>query len=138
MRIRTNAFIIAFFALQLLLPIRGFVYDGYETRGRFSWNMYANVNRVRANYAWVTPEGEQIPFNYKEYFNNRFRATLVHHRVTLPKFHAFLCEELEKKHPGGRLYGHVKRKFNDGPEVDLTPPYGADLCTLPNYGVPPK
>ena len=135
MRTKTNAFIIVFFAIQLLLPLPGFIDDGYERRGRFSWNMYANVNRVRASYAFVTPEGEQIPIDYKTHFNNRFRATMVFHRLALPKFHAYLCEELEEQYPDGKLYGHVKRKYNDKDEQDLTPAYGVDLCTADNYGV---
>lgn len=136
MRIVTNTFIIVFLAVQVSIPIRGFVLDKSETRARFSWNMYAKVHQVKASYLYRTADGEQVKFNYKDYFNNPDRATMVHQRDTLPVFHAYLCETLKAEDDRIELYGKVIYRINGGESIELVA-YGDDLCAAPNYGVKP-
>ena len=52
-----NTLLITFLAFQLLLPLRGFVRDRFESRGNFSWNMYSETYTCRLKYEMLTPDG---------------------------------------------------------------------------------
>lgn len=134
MRTLTNILIIAFLAVQLLLPLRGFIHNPFETRARFSWNMYAKKHEVKVFYYYLTPRGDRVPINYKTHFNNPARATLVHHRDTLPEFHAYLCDVIKQLDQRNQLFGEVISRVNEGEEVELVT-HRLDLCSAPNYGV---
>jgi hypothetical protein len=133
----TNAFLGAFLAIQLLLPIRGFVRSNLDDPNMFTWNMYATTHFVRVRYEAVTPGASPVLVDYKSHFNNRSRAPLAIHRDTLPRFHAYLCRELKRKDPRVRLYGDVKAQLNGGPWVTLVRP-GVELCGAPDHGVVPR
>ena len=129
-----NAFVILFFAIQLLLPLSGLLQSPVETRGIFSWNMYSQRYRCRARYEVLTGNGERTRLDVSSYFNRPERALLIRHRDVLPRFHAWLCLDARIGLQGTALHGSVACSVNRGPLFQLVVEE-EDLCRAPNFGV---
>ena len=129
-----HAFVGLFLTLQLLLPLPALLQSQTETRGILSWNMYAERYRCTARYYAVSNTGERTPIPVRRYFNNSDRVGLIRHRDVLPRFHAWLCEDLDVANSAVTLQGTVACSANHGPEIQLVRP-GIDLCRAPSYGV---
>lgn len=129
-----NLFVVAFLAVQLILPLRGFWLDKLETRGNFSWNMYSQRYGCRASYFVITPERAVEPVNPRDHFNRPQRASMTYHRDTLPELHRYLCETLEAEGRLGTLRGSMACKLNRQDRVELIE-HNGDLCSAPDFGV---
>ena len=130
-RLLTQFFIMAYLAVQLLVPLRGLVQDKFETRGNFSWNMYSRRYSCGTAYT-LHADGVVRSIDLALYL--RGQTPKAFHRDTLPRFHAWLCDELDAQR-GTRLIGAVAFcRIDDGPRVDLVRP-GIDICVADDYGV---
>jgi hypothetical protein len=133
-RKRTNLFLILFLGVQILLPIRGFLLDKFETRGNFTWNMYASRYSCTAGYALVRSSGETVEIDMRKLFRRKGQRGKVSHLDVLPVFHAWLCDDLERRGERGRLLGSVTCRLNNGPPRKLVKEK-VNLCGEENYGV---
>jgi hypothetical protein len=131
-----NVFIVAWLVLQFALPIRGFVRGKHDTRGDFSWNMYASQFRVDERYVVITPDGRGVRLKLGDYFVRSGRWTSAFHRDTLPAFNAWLCDELPRRGLAGTLVVRARVSENGGPYVDLVTP-NAHACEVEGYAVLP-
>jgi hypothetical protein len=129
----TTAFLVAWLGLQLLLPIRGFLYDKLETRGNFSWNMYSRRYSCHAEYALRRPDGTEIPVDPDDFFR-RSGPGKTYHRDVLPVFHAWLCETMRERGDAGTLLGEVACSRDNGPYRELVAE-NTRICEAPNFGV---
>ena len=129
-----NLFIVTYLIIQLALPLRGFLYDQFETRGNFSWHMYAFFYECSVQYRVDTPEGETLWPNHNEYFNREGNTGAAFFRDFLPEFHRWLCDKYRHEGKLGSLRGYVNCTLNRGLVGELVDP-SVDLCTAPNYGV---
>jgi hypothetical protein len=129
-----NALILLFLAVQLLLPLRGFLRDQFESRGTFSWNMYSTHYVCWVKYTLVGDDGRGSPLDYKAYFNRPSRSSMVLNRAALPEFHAWLCSRLAGEGKLGRLFGAASCSLNDSPRVELIR-RDVDVCTAEGYAV---
>jgi hypothetical protein len=136
-RTRTNIFLLLFLGVQILLPIRGFVSDKFETRGNFTWNMYASKYSCQAGYTLVRSNGEKIPIDVRRKFRREGQLGKVSHLDVLPSFHAWLCSDLEQRGERGRLFGTVTCRLNEGAPRKLVSDT-VNLCGEENYGVLPR
>jgi hypothetical protein len=130
----TSTLLSGYLAVQLLLPLRGLVFDERATRGNFSWNMYSRRYACSAVYSWIDEAGRVHPLHPEDYVRNAAWADRLYHRDVLPEFHAWLCRELDVTARGGRLEALVTCRVGSGPWTDLVRP-GADVCTEPGGGV---
>jgi hypothetical protein len=132
-----NAFIVAFLALQLGLPLRGLLTDKYQTRGDFSWNMYSQHYRCAVHYYQIPPGGTPRELDARSAFARPEKATHLLHRDVLPWFHAWLCREAARA-TGERveLRAHVECKLNDEPPAVLVD-RSVDLCAAAGPGERP-
>ena len=130
----TNLFIIAYLIVQMALPLRGFVYDHFKTRGNFTWNMYSMKYSCWTQYRLDTPKGETRWIRHKDYFKLRHYSTHILYIDVLPEFHRWLCDKFQREGTLGTLRGYTVCSLNDGPKMELLNP-NVDLCTAPNYGV---
>ncbi len=136
MRRWTNLLIVLFLAAQVVIPIYGLRHNPNEVLGWFTWNMYAAKEEVQAQYFIQPPQGPIRRIDYKSHFNARDRATGVFHPDVLPRFHAYLCEQIRKENPQNRLVGNVRMRFSDGEPIEIVrPDPDGDLCEKENYGV---
>ena len=129
-----NALLVAFLAFQLLLPLRGFLRDRFESRGNFSWNMYSRTYKCRVKYEMLMPNGERWPFDHKRFFRRSNKVMHNYHRDRLPRFHAWLCDRLEREGPPGELLGSVSCRVNKGEPVVLVSD-DTSICSATNHGV---
>ena len=120
----THAFVVAYLAVQVCLPLPGLLRDKFATRGNFSWNMYADTYTCSVLYTVHGPDGRILPVEYDAQFRREAASTRILHRDTLPAFHRWLCRD---RPSGAQLHGLVSCRLNDGPWTDLLRP-GADLC----------
>ena len=133
-RVCVNLLLIVFLAIQLVLPLRGFVHDKIETRGNFTWNMYSKRYWCSVRYLLWTPGYIPEPIDHTLHFTRRNVVMNVFHRRELPTFHEFLCAYYEARGRAHELYGSVTCSVNDGPQVDLVP-LNTLICSAENYGV---
>lgn len=136
-RTRTNVFLVVFLLVQLVLPLRGFFTDKYESRGNFSWNMYASKYSCRAAYTLVRGDGRRVEIDLHEKFRLPSHLGKVAHLDVLPSFHAWLCDDLERRGARGRLFGSVHCRLNDDPPRRMVAET-VNLCGAENYGVPDR
>ena len=129
-----NVFVVLWLAVQLLLPIRGFLWDKYETRGNFTWNMYSKVYNCQVRYLFIGEDGAVEFLDHKRYFNRPKRARMVYHRDSLPKFNSWLCEQLRREGRPGRVIGAASCTLNDEPRTELMD-QSVDMCTDPDFAV---
>lgn len=131
-RTRLQPFIVGFLALQLLLPLPGLLRDKRDSRGNFSWNMYADTYTCSVLYV-VREEGGMIrSLDHRAYFRDG-DPTSIFHRDALPAFHAWICESIETR-GAGHVEALVTCSANGGPWIDLVEPAAA-ICTADNHGV---
>ena len=114
-----NLFIAAYLVIQLILPLRGCLYDKFETNGKFSWNMYSIRYDCLTQYKLDTPEGETHWLNYRDYLNRPEFVDRVFSADVLPEYHRWLCDEFRRQGKLGRLWGYAICRLNIGPEVAL-------------------
>ena len=129
-----NAAIIAYLAIQLILPLRGFIWNKHETRGNFSWNMYSQTFQCRVRYRLHKTDGGVGRISHRELFNRPKRAAMVYHRDVLPAFHEFMCEEFRNRGDMEKITAKMSCSLNKGPRVDLVH-RSVDICTAENFGV---
>ncbi len=127
-------FIITYLIVQVALPLRGFLYDNFTTRGNFTWNMYSMIYGCGTQYRLDTPQGETRWLRYKDYFKLPNSAPQVFYIDVLPEFHRWLCDKFQREGTLGTLRGYTTCSLNYGREVALMD-HNVDLCTAPNYGV---
>jgi len=132
-RFVVNAFILLYLSAQLVVPLRGFVDDKLDSRGNFSWNMYSKRYECRELYLATYADGVR-EVDIEPFFKRAGRSRQVFHRDILPRFHAFLCDELKRDGELRRLEGVCLCSLN---ETDFIPLIrdDVDLCAAPNYGV---
>ncbi len=129
-----NILIIAYLAIQVALPLRGFLFDKYETRGDFTWNMYSKQYRCGIRYATLTERGPEL-FDHREFFRRERVVMRVFHRRVLPEFHKYLCEEaLGDPQSPAYIQGSAKCQLNDKPHQELIRPQ-VNICEADNYGI---
>ena len=128
-----NAFIIAFLSIQLIVPLRGFIWDRFDTRGDFSWNMYADDYFCLTSYRLISSGGEERRIDFWRFFNTPARSPRVLNRAVLSQFHAWWCRELRRT-TSDPLLGRVGCQLNGGPMIALITP-AVDICSAPNFGV---
>lgn len=128
-RRRRNLFILIFLAVQLTLPIRGFVRPKLETRGNFSWNMYSQQYSCQARYVLLTPDGRGLWVDHREYSRVPERISAVFRSDWLPDFNDWLCAELRREAKYGRLKARIRCQHNFGPQVELAEPY-EEICEI--------
>ena len=129
-----NLFIVVFLIIQVTLPLRGCLYEKFETRGNFTWNMYSTLYSCETQYRLDTPQGEIRWLRLQDYFIRPERFTEVSHSDVLPKFHRWLCDEFSREGELGTLRGYSLCSLNRGPRMELVD-RNVNLCTAPNYGV---
>jgi hypothetical protein len=129
-----DLFILVFAVIQLVVPLRGFTSDKHESRGNFSWNMYSKSFSCRIRYVRYDVDGRAAPYDHKRHFATDKGPMKVYHRDELPRFHAWLCEELSRDPKFARLEGAVNCRLNRGERTDLVPK-GTDICASENFGV---
>ena len=129
----TDAFILAFLALQLALPVRGLVRGKLDSRGDFTWNMYSQRYTCDGRYYWLKPDGQALRLEPR-YMVADGRFSSVCHRDRLPRFHAWLCDEVERREPGSELRGTVRAAHNLGGERHLVTA-STPICSAADYGV---
>jgi len=134
MTLYKNLFIGAYLIIQLTLPLRGCLYDNFETRGNFTWNMYSTRRACSTQYRLDTPAGETRWLRYEDYFNRPEYYARVLYSDVLPKFHHWLCDEFRRQGELKTLRGYAICSLNRGPDMELVD-RTVDLCTAPNYGV---
>ena len=134
MTLYKNLFIAAYLIVQIILPLRGFLYEKFETRGNFSWNMYSTRYSCWTQYRLDTPQGETRWLRLQDYFIRPEFFTRVSYRDVLPKFHRWLCDEFRRKGELGTLRGYSMCSLNRGPRMELVD-RKVNLCAAPNYGV---
>jgi hypothetical protein len=127
-RTALNAFLAAFLAVQLLVPLWGFLRPSADTTGSFSWNMYSQRYQVDARYVLLTPEGKGELLDPHDFMNRPDRWTSVMHRETLPAFHRWLCEELARRGRRGQVKAKVRVSANGEPWQDLVVPPNSTVC----------
>lgn len=115
-RFGISAAIGLFLAVQLLLPLRGLVYDRYETRADFSWSMFSHSYHCDAQYRG--PHGAIDAFSS---LKRRADAPLLLHLDALSQWHRWLCA----KH--GRVVATVRCMADGTPARDLVSA-GKDIC----------
>ena len=133
-RTRTNIFLIVFLGVQVLLPLRGFVSSKFETRGNFTWNMYASIYSCSTGYTLVRSSGQMVEIDVRKKFRRSSQLGKISHLDVLPVFHAWLCSDLERRGERGRLFGTMSCRLNDGTPRQLVSEK-VNLCGDENYGV---
>ena len=128
-----NAFILAFLAIQLLLPLRGFVLDKHASRGDFSWNMYSHSYTCRESYVRVGASGDRATLATREILNRPKKRRALDHRDRLPRLHAWLCDN-RRRSASEAIVGQLTCSIDGGPGVPLVDE-AADVCAAANYGV---
>jgi len=129
-----STLIVAYLAVQVIVPWRGFVQDKLESRGNFSWNMYSKHYDCDVEYLASLKSGEVLEVDYQRFFRRPERALLVLHGDFLPQFHEYMCEVLRQEGELARLDGICLCSVNDGSYFDLIE-RDVDICTGPNYAV---
>ena len=129
-----DAFLIAFLGVQLLVPLRGFIWDKYESEGSFSWNMYSQSYRCTVAYYTIEPDRQVRALPLDPYFARSRKISMTMHRAALVDLHAYLCAELQAEGRLGTLRGSVSCRLNDQPPRELIAVNG-DVCTAPHFGV---
>ena len=124
-RLPLRLFVAAWLLGQLALPLPGLLRDRTETRGNFSWNMFADGYTCNVRYAARDGAGGERVLDYDGFFRDEASSAKALHRDVLPEFHAWLCRE--KLPAGSQLRGLVSCSLNGGPWIDLVPP-NTDLC----------
>lgn len=132
-----NLLVVAFLAVQLLLPLRGVLWSDHDTQADFSWNMYTRLYECRADYRLVDGQQRTQKMDIPRFFRAPDRYMTVYRRDTLPRFHAWLCEEHRKRGEPGNIVATVRCSANQGPYVALVRPVH-DICSAPDYGVEPE
>ena len=129
-----NLFIAAYLIIQVVLPLRGCLYEKFETNGNFSWNMYSRRYGCRTQYRLDTPEGETRWLSHRDYFNRPELSTRVFYVDVLPEYHRWLCGEFHRRGELGSIRGYASCPLKYGLKVSLVE-RSVDLCNAPNYGV---
>ena len=132
-RAATNAFIVAYLCVQLLVPLRGLLMDKSDTRGDFSWNMYAGRYTCLTSYMIRTPGGMPQIVDHRPYFKREKSSGKIFHRDVLPVFHAWLCDELHDALDPARLEAWVSCRTDEEPTQALVLP-GTDICAAAEHG----
>ncbi len=130
-----NLFIVAYLIIQLFLPLPGILYDKFETRGHFSWNMYSVRYSCRTQYRLDTPAGKTHWPRHEDYFNLPELSTRVFFGDVLPEFHRWLCDKFRRQGKLGSLRGYAICILNNRLKAELVDRGVMDLCTAQNYGV---
>ena len=131
---RKSALIAIYLAVQLLLPLRGFVYDKHATQGNFSWNMYSKGYECSVDYTLVKPRERLRRILHRRLLDYPGDVIKLYNRDVLPRLHAWLCEDARRQSRSARIMASGSCRLNGGPWQDLFEPH-VDLCTAPNYGV---
>ncbi len=131
-----NFCILGYLALQIFLPLNGCRRSALETRGNFSWNMYARIFRCRYRYEWVSSYGQVSQIKVTRYFNRPSGVTKALHSDTLPLFHQWLCNTIHAERPQGALRASVSVSDNGAPYVALIP-RSTWICDEPSTGSSP-
>ncbi len=129
-----NLFIAAYLMIQVTLPLRGCLYEKFETRGNFSWNMYAYSYECTIQYRVDTPEGETLWPKHKDHFKREGNTGNAFFSDNLPEFHRWLCDKFRYEGKLESMQGYVICSLNGGPYRELVD-RSVDLCTALNYGV---
>ncbi len=127
-------FIVTYLMIQLILPLWGFVYDDFTSRGNFTWNMYSRIYLCSSMYRLDERDGKTHWIDPDHHFNAPDGSGMVFHVEFLPRFNRWLCNKYRHEGKLGSLRGYVTCSVNNGPMWELLDP-DADLCTAPNYGV---
>jgi hypothetical protein len=126
-----------YLAVQLALPVRGFLYDKLTTRGNFTWNMYSKLYECQAAYIATLPGGETVEIDYRRFFKRPDRAQVVFHADVLPRFHEHMCRVLREDDEVERIDGICLCSIHDGTFFDLVE-RDVDICSAPDHGVIPR
>ena len=132
-----NAFLAVYLGVQIALPLRGFVYEPYDDRAQFSWNMYSRRYSCEVAYAGVRPEGGLFRIHHKELFNKPFFASRVYTRSQLPGFHAWLCDEADRRYELTGIIASGTCRWNYNDWVELIRP-NVNICSDPDHAVTPQ
>lgn len=123
-----------FLAYNLYFPLQGLGTEKTETWGEFTWNMYSQTYRCAAKYYLLQDDGTAVNVDVRPYMRRGEKMGRVFHREVLPKFHAYLCEQLEAEGRSGTLMGDCYCNVAGGTTerlVDTT----ANLCNAEDHGV---
>ena len=134
MTLYKNLFIGTYLIIQLTLPLRGCLYEKFETRGNFSWNMYSRIYTCWSQYRLDTPDGDTHWPSSDDYFNREASSEHAFYGDFLPEYHRWLCDKFRREGKLGSLRGYVNCSVNQGPRRELVD-RSVDICTAPNYGV---
>ncbi len=128
-----SAFIAAYLAVQLFLPLRGFAVSRFDSRGSFGWNMFSQLYFCRVVYL-RRGQGDRAwaPVAYAQLVRQAQRLTDVCDRERLHALNEWLCT----RETGVAYEALVQCNLNRGPDVTLVQPE-VDICKAPNYGVLP-
>lgn len=138
-RLWTHVFLIVYLVIQLLLPLRGFMLNKYETHGAFSWNMYAYSYRCNIRYNVTTRDGRtrRINLHSRKIFRYRDGNKAIIHREVLPAFHHWLCTDLRPRMKLQTIYAYARCTLNMQPPAELIE-RDVELCSASHYGVIPR
>ena len=129
-----NVFIVLFFSVQFYMALPGFLYNQYEIRGNFSWNMYSIRYPCWIDYELVHSNQQRTTIDFESFFNNDSRAYLVFDRQALPKFNSYLCREHSRPNRTAVIFASATCRLNYEPAVEFIQ-QDVNMCTAPNYGV---
>ena len=96
MNLGKSLLIAAYLAIQIAVPLRGLLRSKFETRGNFSWNMYANRYGCEVDYVLRRPDGTSERIDHRGFFRLSRRASMVFNGDALPHFHSWLCDQYRR------------------------------------------
>jgi len=129
-----SVLIVVYLAVQLVVPLRGFVQDKLASRGNFSWNMYSKRYDCEVEYMASLETGEVLEVDYQRFFRRPDHASMVLHGDVLPEFHRYMCDVLAREAHLVRLDGICLCSLNDGSSFHLIE-RDVDICTAPDHAV---
>jgi len=96
--------------------------------------MYSQSYRCRVHYFLLKPDAQPEPVPYRVAFRDVKDSSKICHTDTLPRFHEWLCEELEVRDQGYSLRADINCSLSNGPYIPLVNP-NVDVCTAPHFGI---
>jgi hypothetical protein len=118
-----NGFIVAFLAIQLVLPLHYYFIRRDEHDERFAWRMFSSTRMVKCDVE--VKVGEELVELNREFHDAWVALAERGRRNVIEAMGARLC----RKHPGQVVTARLTCRPLKGAEYSMG---GFDLCTIPS------
>jgi hypothetical protein len=110
-----NIFIIAYLAMQILLPLRYYVGDDLFDE-RFSWRMFSPIRMVQCQVAWSEERhGVNVPIQLREEVGVAWIGLMKRARVgVIDGFAKARCAEMRRQNPEPVVHVDIQCMHPDG------------------------